>query len=102
MNLQIKAIESFVCLYRERNMTKASAKIFISQQGLSRQIQALEKELDVILFVRSNAGVEPTEACRLLFPGLNRMYNEYLNSMSTLHDFKRKRATPIPLPLPMG
>ena len=88
--MQIKAIESFVCLYRERNMTKASAKLFISQQGLSRQIQALEKELDAALFVRSNLGVEPTEACKLLFPSLNRMYNEYLNSLSTLQEFKKK------------
>lgn len=88
--MQIKAIESFVCLYRERNMTKASAKLFISQQGLSRQIQALEKELDVELFSRSNAGVEPTDACKLIFPHLNCVYNEYLSSLAALHDFKKR------------
>lgn len=88
MYLQIKAVESFVTLYREGNMTRASAKLYISQQGLSRQIQAMEQELDVVLFKRSNAGVTPTEACKLLYPYFKSMYDMYLDSLIALNDYK--------------
>ncbi len=88
--MKIGVIESFIYLYQERNISKASAKLFISQQGLSRQIKALEKELDVILFTRSNAGAEPTEVCRLLFPHLKNIYEENLSTMHTLNDYKKK------------
>ncbi|MFB0919328.1 MAG: LysR family transcriptional regulator [Oscillospiraceae bacterium] len=88
--MQLKVIESFVFLYQERNISKASEKLYISQQGLSRQIQALESELGVVLFNRSNMGVEPTAVCKLLYSHYKKMYDEYLCTMSTLNDYKKK------------
>lgn len=88
--MQIKVIESFIYLYQEQNISKASEKLYISQQGLSRQIQALESELGVVLFNRSNAGVEPTSVCKLLYSHYKKMYDEYLSTMSTLNDYKKK------------
>ena len=88
--MQIKVIESFIYLYQERNISKASEKLYISQQGLSRQIQSLESELGVVLFDRSNSGVEPTSVCKLLYSHYKKMYDEYLSTMSTLNEYKRK------------
>lgn len=88
--MQIKVTESFITLYQERNISKASAKLYISQQGLSRQIQALESELDVILFKRSHMGVEPTEICNLLYPRIKNMYDEYMGALYALKDYKKK------------
>ena len=88
--MQLKVIESFICLYQERNISKASAKLYISQQGLSHQTQSLENELGVVLFNRSNSGVEPTAACRLLYPHIKKMYEEYLCTLSALNDYKKK------------
>ena len=88
--MQLKVIESFVYLFQERNISKASEKLYISQQGLSRQIQALESELGVVLFNRSNSGVEPTAVCKLLYSHYKKMYDEYLCTMSTLNDYKKK------------
>lgn len=88
--LQLKVIESFIYLYQERNISKASAKLYISQQGLSRQIQALESELDAVLFTRSKTGVEPTTVCKLLYSHFKNMYDEYLSTMYTLNDYKKK------------
>ena len=88
--MQLKVIESFIYLYQEQNISKASAKLFISQQGLSRQIQALEGELDVILFKRSNTGVEPTNVCKLLYSHMKNMYDEYVSTMYALNDYKKK------------
>ena len=90
MNLQLKVIESFICLYQEQNISKASAKLYISQQGLSRQIQSLESELGVVLFNRSNSGVEPTDVCKLLYSHIKNMYDEYLSTLSALNDYKKK------------
>lgn len=88
--MQLKVIESFIYLYQEQNISKASAKLYISQQGLSRQIQALESELDVVLFKRSNMGVEPTNVCKLLYSHIKNMYDEYLSTMYALNDYKKK------------
>ncbi|MEA4894949.1 MAG: LysR family transcriptional regulator [Oscillospiraceae bacterium] len=89
--MQLKVIESFVCLYQEKNFSKASEKLYISQQGLSRQIQAFESELDVILFNRSNTGVEPTEICKSLYPHIKNMYDEYQKAQATLKDYKKTK-----------
>lgn len=88
--MQIKVIESFIYLYQEQNISKASAKLYISQQGLSRQIQSLESELNVVLFNRSNSGVEPTDVCKLLYSHIKNMYDEYLSTLSALNDYKKK------------
>ncbi|NLH00486.1 MAG: LysR family transcriptional regulator [Clostridiales bacterium] len=87
--MQLKVIESFICLYQEKNFSRASEKLYISQQGLSRQIKAFESELDVVLFNRSNTGVEPTDICRLLYPHIKGMYDEYLNAQNALKDYKK-------------
>ncbi len=66
--MHMRYIESFLALYDEQNISKACHKLFISQQGLSRQIQTLEKELGTTLFKRNKTGVIPTELCVKLHP----------------------------------
>jgi len=58
-------------------MSKASKSLYISQQGLSRQIIALEKELGIKLFERSKNGVVPTVVCKKIYPLLLEMHNSY-------------------------
>jgi DNA-binding transcriptional LysR family regulator len=82
--MQIQFIESFLQLYKDRNITKASAKLFITQQGLSRQIRSLERELNVSLFDRSRSGVSPTDICEEVFPHLRKVHEEYLAAARTI------------------
>lgn len=89
--MQINALESFLCLYQERNILRASAKLFISQQGLSRRIKSLENELNVVLFERLQTGVEPTEICKLLYPNIKRLYDEYCMSLNVLNDYNKNK-----------
>lgn len=89
--MQLKVINSFICLYQEQNISKASAKLYISQQGLSRQIQVLENELNVSLFTRSNSGVQPTEICRVLYPHFKSIYDEYLLGQEALENYQKKK-----------
>lgn len=60
--MNIQRIEYFLVAAKEKSLTKASTKIFISHQALSKQILLLEKDLGVKLFVRSNNGLTLTPA----------------------------------------
>ncbi len=86
--MQIKFLESFLVLYEELNISKACKRLYITQQGLSRQIQALEKELDVILFERSKNGVIPTEIGNKLHPYYKDIYHKYTASLNEIHKHK--------------
>lgn len=58
--MELKQIEFFLKLYEELNFTKASNALFISQQGLSKSINNLEKELGISLFTRNTKEMKPT------------------------------------------
>ena len=88
--MQIKFLPSFLTLYEERNFSKASAKLYITQQGLSRQIQAFEGSLDVILFERSRHGVVPTPICETLYPVFRRMQDEYERAVSLIEEERKQ------------
>ena len=60
--MTIQQIKYFLALANDLHFWKTSEKIFISQSSLSRQIQALEKELDIKLFERDKRNVKLTDA----------------------------------------
>lgn len=65
--MELKQIEFFLKVYEEKNFTKASKALFITQQGLSRSIANLEKEFGFPLFDRTAAAVLPTEYGQRLY-----------------------------------
>ena len=52
---------------KEKNISKASEKLFISQPAVSQTIKKLEEELDVTLFIRGKKGVELTKIGNEIF-----------------------------------
>lgn len=52
--------KTFVCVAEEKNLTKASNKMYISQPAISNAIKELENTLGCELFIRKNKGVELT------------------------------------------
>ncbi len=80
--MQIKIIHSFLELYKTGNISRTSSRLYMTQQGLSRQIKALEDELGAELFVRSNDGVTPTELCEKLYPYFADIYHSYEKLLS--------------------
>ena len=58
--MELRQIEFFLQLYKDRNITVASQNLYISQQGMSKSIANLEKEVGFPLFKRSLSGVKPT------------------------------------------
>lgn len=59
--MRITDLEYFIELERCGSISKAAREGFISQQGLSRVIDAMEKELGIQLFIRSRNGIRLTE-----------------------------------------
>lgn len=60
--MDTKVFPYFITLYQTRNMHKAAEQLYITQQGLSRILQNLEKEFGVHFFERNKYGMFPTKA----------------------------------------
>lgn len=65
MALELQQLRQVVALAEHRSFVRAAAVLHISQPALSRSIQAVEREFGGSLFVRSSAGVIPTDVGRL-------------------------------------
>lgn len=61
-----KQISYFEKALETKNISVAAEELFVSRSVISRSIQELEEEFGVVLFERSKAGIEPTEAGNLL------------------------------------
>lgn len=59
--MRIEVLEYFLEIANCRSFLRASDNLFISQQGLSKAMRALEGELGVVLFRKSGRGIELTE-----------------------------------------
>lgn len=60
--MNIETLQYFQYIAKYKNVTKAAKHFYVSQSTLSRQMMALEKELNVTLFIRDNKKLELTEA----------------------------------------
>lgn len=59
-HLETRSLLYFIAVAEEKNIGRASTRLHITQPALSRQIQALEEELNVSLFIRTSSGMEIT------------------------------------------
>ena len=64
--MTIHQIECFLEVAHTLNFTEAASRLYISQQGLSRQISALENELELRLFERTTREVRLTRSGEIL------------------------------------
>ena len=89
--MELRQIQYFIQLFKDRNITKASKHLFISQQGLSKSINRLEDELGFPLFKRSASGVTPTREA-------NRLYDYFYKISDSCHELEKEIET-MALPL---
>ncbi|MEC5423140.1 LysR family transcriptional regulator [Virgibacillus sp. C22-A2] len=55
-----------IILDEERNMTRAAAKLFISQPALTYRLRRIEQAFNVTIFARENSGLSPTPQGELI------------------------------------
>jgi len=77
-SLNLHHLRYFYEVARAGNINQASRQLGVSQPGLSKQIQTLEAELDLVLFFRTSKGIKLTpqgalvfERCQRIFPQLD-------------------------------
>jgi DNA-binding transcriptional LysR family regulator len=70
--MELRQLEGFVAVAEERNFTRAAARLYLAQSGLSATIRALEKELQAPLFARSTRRVDLTPAGTAFLPEARR------------------------------
>lgn len=80
--MEMRQLRYFSVLADELHFHRAAERLSVAQPALSRQIQQLEKELDILLFRRTKRRVEITEAGKLFLEQTRR----------TLEDLERAAA----------
>ncbi len=75
--MSIQDLEYFAAVCRERSINRAAKLLYITPQGLSKSIKALEQELNAKLLNRSSSGITLTECGRYLQEHLNAFLENY-------------------------
>jgi DNA-binding transcriptional LysR family regulator len=63
-------------LYEEKNIKKAADRLFLSQPAITYRIQQLEKELNLIILIRGNKGVQFTLQGEYLVESSKKLLNQ--------------------------
>jgi DNA-binding transcriptional LysR family regulator len=74
--MDLRQLNYFLVLAEELHFNRAAEKLHIVQPALSKQIQLLEKALEVKLFNRTKRKVELTEAGTYFYKEVHRLVNE--------------------------
>ena len=85
-------VVAFIAVARERNFTKAAAKLGVSQSALSHTIRELEARLGVRLLARTTRSVAPTEAGERLLAVVAPRFDEIDAEMAALSELRERPA----------
>ena len=91
--------EYFLTIVREKSISRAAEKLYISQSSLSQYIAKLESALEVKLFDRSKNPIQLTEAGRLYQSYLESNNHLYQKLQSDLNDLISDRSQSLSIGL---
>jgi DNA-binding transcriptional LysR family regulator len=83
-------IVAFLAVAREKNFTKAAAKLGVSQSALSHTIRALETRLGLRLLTRTTRSVSPTEAGEKLLSAVGPHFEDIRAELDALGALREK------------
>lgn len=85
--LDLNLIKTFMVLMQERNMRKASLRLFVSQPAISQALQKLRNHFDDELFVKVKTGLEPTSFAELLANDITPHIDGLAGAINRSHQF---------------
>src|SRR3954449_11669241 len=91
----INDLFAFLAVARERNFTRAAAKLGVSQSALSHTIRDLEARLGVRLLTRTTRSVSPTQAGERLLRSVGPRLEEIDAELAALRELREKPAGTI-------
>lgn len=86
---------NFLAVARERNFTRAAAKLGVSQSALSHSVRGLEARLGVRLLARTTRSVAPTSAGERLLKTIGPRFDELETELAVLSELRDKPAGTI-------
>lgn len=89
--MELRHLRYFVAVAQEGNLTRAAARLFITQPALSRQMKDLEKLLGVTLFFRTASGMSLTPAGREFLPQARQITEQSAEAMLSMRRFTECR-----------
>lgn len=84
--MNFKQLEYFAAVAEARSISGAARDLHVAQPPVSRQLALLEDELGVTLFLRTNKGVELTEAGRCLYQQSRQMFQSLRAMADSVRD----------------
>jgi len=88
-------LQAFLAVARERNFTRAAAKLGVSQSALSHTMRSLEARLGLRLLTRTTRSVAPTEAGERLMRNIGPRFEEIEAELQALGALRDKPAGTI-------
>ena len=88
--MNTKDLKCFQTVYEEGSIHQAARKLYITPQGLSKNIRLLENELGAQLFERTKKGLKPTESADFLYQKAERIVSQLEEIEYGLRQLERK------------
>lgn len=80
-DIPLNALRTFEVAMRQGSFTRAAIELRVTQAAVSHQIARLEDLLGTALFLRTSAGLKPTEEALALFPEVERSLDAMARSL---------------------
>jgi len=97
--MDTKQMEYIVKIAEENSISRAAAKLYITQSALDQQLLKLEKELGLQLFHRAKNSLKPTEAGEIYVSYARKIINLKKEAYLILNDLAEKQAGTITIGL---
>lgn len=100
--MDLKQLEYIVEIAKEKNITHAAEKIFISQSALNQQLLKLEKELGTKIFYRNRNNWELTEVGKIYLESAKEILKIKKETYRKIEDFLEEKKGKLRVGIPQG